>query len=224
MRSPKQCTQLELSRKRILLERAILTTGVMIFFVAGYFGIGASRHLTRGNALTTILDERIPFVAGSVWMYLWVFPCALTPLFVVRCARLFRRTAIAYALVIAISLVCFITFPVTSLGLRVAQAKLDVTVFSQWAISLLYSIDPPYNLFPCLHVSLAAVAAFSVWKASKPYGAALVLSVIFIGASVCTVKQHYLLDVVGGIALALLADALILRPYKPLNGATPVYS
>src|SRR5206468_3926297 len=187
-------------------------------------GVGTSRNLPRAHVLTTVLDERIPFVSDSVWVYLWVFPCALIPLFMVRCAHLFRRTAIAYAMVIAIALICFIIFPVTSAGLRVAQAKLDVSVFSQWAVSLLYSIDPPYNLFPCLHLSVAAVAAFSVWKASKPYGGAIFLSVIFLGVSVCTVKQHYLLDVLGGIALAALAYTLILRRYRPLDGATPAYS
>ena len=217
-------TELEWCRKRNLLERVILTTGVMIFFVTGYFGVGRSTNLPRAHVLTTILDERIPFVADSVWIYLWVFPCALIPLFVVRCTRLFRRTAIAYAVVIAASLICFIIFPVTSTGLRMAQAKLDVSVFSQWAISRLYSIDPPYNLFPCLHLSVAGVAAFSVWKASKPYGSAVFLSVIFVGMSVCTVKQHYLLDVLGGIALAAFANALILRRYTPLDDATLAYS
>lgn len=224
MRAPEHCTEFESFRKRILLERVALTTGLMIFFVTGYFGVGTSRNLPHAHVLTTVLDERIPFVAGSVWMYLWVFPCALMPLFVVRCTHLFRRTAIAYAVVIAISVICFITFPVTSVGLRMAQAKLDVSVFSQWAISLIYSIDPPYNLFPCLHLSVAGVAAFSVWKASKPYGSALLLSVILVGVSVCTVKQHYLLDVLGGIALAAFANALILRRYTPLDGATLAYS
>jgi len=210
--------------KRSLVERVVLTTGLTTFLVTGYFSVGMSRNLPEAHVLTTALDERIPFVAGSVWMYLWVFPCALIPLFVVRCSQLFRRTAIAYAVVIAISLICFITFPVTSAGLRIAQAKFDVSVFSQWAVSLLYSIDPPYNLFPCLHLSVASVAAFSVWKASKPYGSAVFLSVIFIGMSVCTVKQHYLLDVFGGIALAAFANALVLRPYTPLEGATLTYS
>ena len=224
MRPPEHCTEVESFRKRILMERVVLTIGLMIFFVTGYFGVGASRNLPQAHVLTTALDERIPFVAGSVWMYLWVFPCALIPLFVVRCTHLFRRTAIAYAVVIAISLICFITFPVTSAGLRMAQARLNVSVFSQWAISHLYSIDPPYNLFPCLHLSIAGVAAFSVWKASKPYGSAVFLSVILLGVSVCTVKQHYLLDVLGGIALATFANALILRPYTPLDGATLAYS
>ena len=78
----------------------------------------------------------------------WLLSCALLPLFVVRCSRLFRRTAIAYATVIAVSLVFFTVFPVTSIQLRVPQTRLDISRFSDWAVSLLYSVDPPYNLFP----------------------------------------------------------------------------
>src|SRR5437762_14391052 len=166
MRPPEHCTEVESFRKRILMERVVLTIGLMIFFVTGYFGVGASRNLPQAHVLTTALDERIPFVAGSVWMYLWVFPCALIPLFVVRCPSLFRRTVIAYAAVMAISFVSFTVFPVTSARLRVPKATLDISSPSDSAVSILYSLDPPYNLFPSLHLSLAALAAFSVWRAA----------------------------------------------------------
>jgi hypothetical protein len=86
MGPPRHRTELEWFRKRTLLERVVLTTGLMTFFVTGYFGVGTSRNLPRAHVLTTVLDEQIPFVAGSVWVYLWVFPCALIPLFVVRWA------------------------------------------------------------------------------------------------------------------------------------------
>jgi hypothetical protein len=38
------------------------------------------------------------------------------------------------------------------------------------------------------------------------------------------IKQHCLLDVLGGLALAALADTLILRPYRPLDWAASTYS
>jgi hypothetical protein len=163
MRSPEHCTEVESFRKRILTERVVLAIGLMIFFVTGYFGVGMSRNLPQAHVLTTMLDERIPFIAGSVWMYLWLFPCALIPLFVARCTHLFRRTAIAYAVVIAISLICFITFPVTSAGPRMAQGELDVWVFSQWAISLLYSRQRPSHVRTMAKcgVSLSSASAIS---------------------------------------------------------------
>jgi membrane-associated phospholipid phosphatase len=63
-----------------------------------------------------------------------------------------------------------------------------------------------------------------VWKVSKLYGMALFVGLGFVAVSVCTVKQHCLLDVFGGLALAALAGTLIVRPYDPLHSATPAYS
>jgi membrane-associated phospholipid phosphatase len=207
-----------------VLERLALTVGLITFFIAGYFGLGSSTNPARARELTSSLDKQIPFVARSVWVYLMIFPSALVPLFVVRCPRLFRRTALAYATAIAVSLICFIAFPVTSARLRVAPDLLDMAHPSDWAVSVLYSLDPPYNLFPSLHLSIAALAAFSAWKAARVFGAVVFVTVGFIAVSVCTVKQHILLDVLGGLALAALAGAVILCPYRRKGGLNPAYS
>jgi membrane-associated phospholipid phosphatase len=188
--------------------------GLVTFFITGYFGVGLSTDPARARELATFLDDEIPFIACSIWMYLWIFPAALIPLFVVRCPHLLRRTALAYAVATAVSLVCFTAFPVTSERLRVHSATLDIARPSDLAVSVLYSLDPPYNLFPSLHLSIAALSAFSAWKAARSYGAAAFVGVGFVGVSACTVKQHFLLDTLGGLVLAALTGALILRPYR----------
>jgi PAP2 superfamily protein len=202
----------------------VLTVSLVIFFIVGYFGVGLSRQPEQTRELTTALDAQIPFIARSVWIYLLIFPSALLPLFVVRCRRLFGRTAVAYAIAITISLFCFTFFPVTSLGLRADLAMLDLTTASDWAVATLYSIDPPYNLFPSLHLSIAVLAAFSVWKAARLYGVAAFVTLVFIGVSVCTVKQHVVLDALGGVALGGLVSFFVLRPYRRAAGVEPAYS
>lgn len=203
--------------------RALLTIGVMAFFIAGYFGVGLRVDPANAHDFGTALDRRIPFVAASVWVYLWVFPASFFPLFVVRCPRLFRRTLIAYAIAIAASLIVFATFPVTSIALRANRAALDVTRLSPQAVALLYRLDPPVNLFPSLHLSIAVLAALSAWKARRAYGAAACVGVALIGVSICTVKQHFVLDGLGGAALAAVVYAFVLRPYAPTPGTNPAY-
>lgn len=222
MTSPR--TPKKLRSRETLLERAALSAGLVIFFIAGYFGIGLSRDPGEARELRTSIDARIPFIARSVWIYLLIFPAALLPLFVVRCQRLFRRTAFAYAAAIVASLICFTLFPVTSVRLRAGPAMLNLTRPSDWAVSTLYAIDPPYNLFPSLHLSIAALAAFSAWKAAKLYGTVAFACLVFVGVSVCTVKQHVVLDALGGVALGAAASALVLRPYRPRGDVSPAYS
>lgn len=205
------------------LERALLAGSVIALFVAGYFGIGLRTPPTTVRELRLPLDAAIPFLPGTIWIYLWLFPASLLPLFLIRDRDLFRRTIAAYAVVIAVSLVVFAAYPVTSKGLRADPASLDLTRISPWTVALLYRLDPPYNLFPSLHLSVAALAALSAWTAHRGYGAAVAVGVVLIAISICTVKQHFALDGVGGLALAGAAYAVLIRPWAPHPGETPAY-
>lgn len=209
--------------RRPAAARAALTIGVLAFFVVGYFGIGLTADPSRALELETALDQRIPFIAGSVWVYLWVFPASLLPLFLVRCPELFRRTLLAYGLAIALSLILFVAMPVTSTRLRADRDALDPSRVSPWAVSVLYRADPPFNLFPSLHLSIATLAALSAGKARRHYGWAAAVGVALIGVSICTVKQHFVLDGLGGLALAALVYVAVLRPYAPPLGTDPAY-
>jgi hypothetical protein len=196
---------------------------VIALFVAGYFAVGRAVDPARARELSTALDRKIPFVARTVWIYLAVFPASLFPLFVVRGRALFRRTIAAYAAVIVVSLAAFVLVPVTSVGLREDAARLDLHRFSTWAVATLYRIDPPVNLFPSLHLSIAALASLSAWKASRTFGAAGFAGVAAIAASICTVKQHFIADGAGGLALAGVAYAAILRAHPRAAGGQDAY-
>jgi hypothetical protein len=195
----------------------------VVLFVAGYFGVGRSVDPGRARELRTVLDGRIPFIERSIWAYLGLFPASLLPLFLVRCPRLFRRATLSYAIAIAASLLIFVALPVTSTGLRADASALDVTRFSAWAVATLYAVDPPFNLFPSLHLSIALLAASAAWKARRAYGATAWSGLAPVAASICTVKQHFVLDGLAGAALAAVVHALLLRPYRPEPGTDPAY-
>jgi membrane-associated phospholipid phosphatase len=179
-----------------------------------YFWVGWSRNPATAHELAFAVDGAVPFVASSIWMYLAIFPGALAPLFVVGCPRLFRRTALAYAVVMLVSCVCFLVYPVTSAHLRAPESSGP----SGCAVSLLYAADPPYNLFPSLHLSIAGLSAFAVWKTARGPGAIAFGFVAAIGASACTVKQHFVVDAAAGLVLALLVGMFTLASYRPMDG------
>lgn len=166
--------------------------------------------------LGTWLDARIPFVAGSVWVYLGVFPLAFLPLFVVREKRLFRRTIVAYAAALVVALIAFVVYPVSSLGLRAPLASLDTTRISDWGVKTLYRVDPPYNLFPSLHLTIALLASGAAWKASRKYGSLALVATVPIGVSILTLKQHFVWDGVAAVVLAGAVYAAVLHRYSEL--------
>lgn len=113
----------------IIINRLFVTTGLLIFFIVGYFSVGRLSDPERGFEVALPLDEQIPFIAQSVWIYYWAFTAALIPLFVVRCPRLFRYTATAYGTAIFVALICFRAFPATSVALRADAALLGAQAF-----------------------------------------------------------------------------------------------
>lgn len=191
-------------------ERCLLVAAVLSLFVGGYFLIAWAVDPCAARSLRTPLDDRIPFVPESVFVYLVVYPGALFPVFVVRSAPLLRRVATSYALTILLAFACFLALPVTSVGLRAGLEGLG-DGFAVWAVRMLYALDPPTNLFPSLHLALVTLAVLSARKAGALYGGAPFLVVAGVSVSICTVKQHFWLDGVAGLALAATVYALLLR-------------
>ncbi len=213
----------EITKQKDYVERAVLTVGVALLFFCGYFAVGHSTLHRKAHEFSTPLDSRIPFVARSIWVYLWSFSASIIPLCFIRSRSLFRRSALAFGVAICISLIFFSVLPATALHLRAGAAELSRPGPSDWAVSAIYSLDPPYNLFPSLHVSLTALAALAVWKADRRYGAVFLIGLGLVVIAVCTTKQHFILDSLGGLGIAAVVGGMILGPYQR-EGATGVYS
>ena len=113
-------------------------------------------------------------------------------------------------------------WPVTSIGFRPDAAAFAGEGFAGWLLRLLHFLDPPLNLFPSLHLALSVLAALSAWYARSPLRGLALVWVAAIAASVCTTKQHYAVDALAGVALALLvARVAIFRPRaRPLVDAS----
>jgi hypothetical protein len=195
-------------------ERAVLAVVLFTVYCAGYFAIPTFVDPAEARSLRTPLDDAIPFVPATIYLYAWVYTALFLPLFVVRCQTLFRRVIAAYALALSVSLLGFALYPVTSLGLRPAAESFDPAHFTTWALRLSFSLDPPYNLFPSAHVAIACLAGLVAWTARRVYGVVAAVAVVCITVAVCTVKQHYVLDALAGLALGAAAWLALVRGHR----------
>jgi len=195
------------------LERLAIGLVLLTIAFSGYFWIGHTTDPATAASLATPLDARIPFVPESIWVYAAVYVVITLPIFVVDSPALFRRVALAYAVIVAVCLLCFRLFPVSGAELRPALAGVDASAFVLWGLRLNYALDPPVNLFPSLHLAGATIAALVVGRVRRAWGAVAGLVVAIVSVAVCTVKQHYWVDAVAGIALAAAAYATLVRPF-----------
>jgi membrane-associated phospholipid phosphatase len=157
------------------------------------------------------LDRALPvqpewmLVYGSLYLFMIVLP-----LLVVRDPALFRRALQAYLAVMIVAYAGFALYPTT------LPRPTDVPGqgFAAWSLRLLYTLDPPYNCFPSLHVAYSFVSALTCYRVHRGVGIAAVAWATLIGISTLFTKQHYVVDVVAGALSACVACFVFLRSYR----------
>lgn len=186
---------------KIIPDYAVIPIFLALFFNCfTYFVL----PLLLGNAkhydLSFALDYVIPFMPVFIIAYFgayiqWVFS------YLYHCRQ---SRDICYHIVSAdliAKIICFVFF----LVLPTTIVRPEVTgngIFDDLA-RLLYKIDKPVNLFPsihCLESWICFRGAFKVKNVSKVYIAVQCVFTLFVCASTVFLKQHFFVDIIGGIA------------------------
>ena len=193
-------------------------------WVPAYLAVFALlEHLPRQHYWATQLplDAGIPFCPVFVVFYcVWYVLLIGTGLFLlVRDGRAFRRYMQFLALTFFLSAAVWFLIP-SCQNLRPAQME-ESSIFTA-LLALLYRIDTNTNVFPSAHVVGAIGAALAVWDWQRPdrHRGALILTAVLAGLiclSTVLIKQHALLDVLGGLLLAAGAGWFVYRPVKSLS-------
>ncbi|MCA8923229.1 MAG: phosphatase PAP2 family protein [Planctomycetes bacterium] len=202
-------------------ERLALVGALLVYCMGGYYALGLSQDPLEAGELRLPIDDWIPLIPATIWCYVWVYTVMLYPVFTVRERALFRRVTLAYAVVITISLGFYALLPVTSIHLRPDLSQLDLRVFHNWGLRVNYALDPPLNLFPSLHLSIATLAALCAGRARPLWGYLAIPLVLGIAVSILTVKQHFVVDGVAGLILG--AGAYVAFVHATPRGDQPAY-
>lgn len=169
--------------------RAILL-GYLLFCL---FYLGAARFGLRAPRLLqpSAVDRAIPFLPWTIAVYLSQFAFLFLALWLQTNSRALTRTFAAIAVATILSCAIFVVWPTAITRPPVRNAAFDA----------LWLFDVPMNCFPSLHVALAAIAA-SFWPRRR-WPAAIWAAAIAL--STLTTKQHYAVDVLGGVGAAAVA-------------------
>lgn len=188
--------------------RVTIPMVILVSLVPLYIAIAEVARGREVHAPAVALDTRIPLLPGWALVYgaLYAFLIAL-PVLIVRQEELIRRTVYAYLTIWIAAYVSFMIYPT-------AAPRPDVVTgegFAVWSLLALYGADPPYNCFPSLHVAHSFVSALAAARVHRPLGIAATAAASLVAVSTLFTKQHWVLDVIAGIALAGVAWWIFLR-------------
>jgi membrane-associated phospholipid phosphatase len=189
---------------RTLLASTFVSLAPLYFVIAAF---------TRGRAThapEVALDRAVSLQPAWMLVYgsLYVV-VVLLPVLVVRQRELFRRGLQAYLTVMLVAYAGFLFYPTAA----PRPAEVFGLGFAAWSLGLAYSIDPPYNCFPSLHVAYSFVSALTCYRVHRGVGAAATLWAALVGVSTLYTKQHYVADVIAGALAACVAYVLFLRGF-----------
>jgi membrane-associated phospholipid phosphatase len=187
------------ARARTIAGRAALVVALAV----ALYSYEPLNHATASvHVLRSPLDAVLPFVPLMAIPYLLFLPFVLGTLLLFALADWSRFRTLALAVILAalaadLAFIAFQTYvarpPVVGddLGARLVRA--------------VYAGDQPYNGFPSLHVAFSTLCLIAYARWRRAYALAALPLVAAIIAATVLIRQHYLADVAGGLALASLA-------------------
>lgn len=158
------------------------------------------------------LDGALPFVAAFIIPYVswYVYVFGMLLWYMARNSELFTRLIRFMSAGMLFSCLVYTVLPN---GQQLRPEQLGGDVFSR-IVALLYAIDTPTNSLPSVHVIFAVGAHITVMRSPAAKTPARVISLalcVLICVSTMLVKQHSVLCVAAGLAVAAADYALFYR-------------
>lgn len=180
--------------------QALILAAVMLASLGGYLTVLWLRGPSAQIETYLALDEVVPFDHRWVWVYL--FPYLIGPLVI---GLMTRRTFLFYVtrglLIVGITLVIFIAVPTKTRdrdeSLVVGDGPTDRLYRTMIAID-----HPPANAAPSLHISLTTLLAFALLRDFPRWWPATLVGVGLVWYATLATRQHHVIDVATGAALA----------------------
>ncbi len=191
-------------------ERAGIALGLMFGLLALYLVIGWVQ-LSEGAAITlpTSIDERVPFAIGWLPLYIFMLPMSWAPACAFVDRRCLMRWVISVLLMYAVAIPIWLVMPVT-----VPRVPLEVVDYWTYALDIMRRVDPPVNCLPSMHVAVATLAGLLIRRADRLVGYGCLALIPFIWYSTMALDQHWFVDGLVGLVLAVTVETATHRWMK----------
>jgi membrane-associated phospholipid phosphatase len=193
-------------RKHALALSYLLTIPVMGFI---YTLLNTSSR--QVHSLNTHMDQHIPFIQAFIVPYMLWMPFLYLTLvyFCMKDRNMYYCTLLAYNVGVLVSYGFYMFFQTT-----VPRPEISGEGLISQMTAFLYRADQPFNCFPSIHCMSSYLLFRALFTSSIKNKRNLTLigsSAFIIILSTLFVKQHVVLDAVGGVILAEVLTRLVYR-------------
>lgn len=140
------------------------------------------------------LDKHIPILSIFVIPYIAYFPYIVYAFVMLWNTEVFFHFAVCMILMNIINAAFWLIFPN---GVKRPEIKPETNLL--YVLSLIHYYDGDTNGFPSFHVSHTLLVTFFLTLAGQHFALIITIAYLIIVSTLFT-KQHYVIDVLGGIA------------------------
>ena len=197
-------------------NKALVGTLVFIFSAILYLASNHF-HFTEPKLLPlTSADQAIPFIPWTVWIYISEYVYFVVIYLLCRDTVNLNKYVYAVCAIQVVSVVIFWIWP-TTYPRDLFPLPTTINHWTYWTFNTLRNGDTPANCCPSLHVSSVFLCGFLFLDEQRKKLPFFMLWATLIGLSTLTTKQHYIVDVVTGLLMALLFHWIFYRKirYRP---------
>ena len=192
---------------------AVLT---IVMIVGGYqfYFLPQKNRIKAPLSFETKIDRKIPFRPYWVWVYSGLYyPILVFLIFTVDSFSHFMYTAFSFICLLFMHILISFIFPVkTPPDWRIYNKNESI---STKFLSIVHHYDEGSNCFPSMHVAVAVLTSLHLAaNLSNEWSYLSHLFPILIAVSTLFTKQHYILDIPGGIILGVLNFELFLLIFR----------
>lgn len=156
----------------------------------------------------TRFEPRLTLVPATVLIYIGVHPLSMLPYLSLATRPAVLKHFAGHLTIVAASVLCWLAFPLALPRHDLPAANGSIGV---WALGVLQHNDPVVNCLPSTHCSVALYSALGLRKVDRRLGVWALLTASAISLSTLLTEQHYLLDVLLGLALGFLVSRVFHR-------------
>ena len=167
------------------------------------------------------LDDQIPFIAESIFIYntlFWLF--IPLPLYCMPNTERARKELIVFCqAIIVVNFISYLVFIFSPAEVYIRDVAIQEMASRPGLLSEMYELmwvlDKPYNAWPSLHVSIATMMtlfAIRCWNDKPLLQWGIGILCVLMCISIMTTKQHFVWDLISGWALVAAIWMCQVRP------------
>jgi membrane-associated phospholipid phosphatase len=183
----------------------ILCSLAAVYFLSGYMITNHIQFFPVNKLHLFSFENSIPLIPWTVFIYITDYVYLLSVLFLLKDEKI-DKFLYSFLLLATIHFVIFAFYPTVYPR---SNWPLELNSISSYILHFVRLVDSPHNCFPSAHISVCFLGVFFIRRLKKELFAIFLIWAILISISTLTTKQHYFLDIIGGIFVAALSYSIV---------------